>query len=338
VVANSSATSEGRWLLYRLLADPSRLRLLALAAEEELSIGELSEVLEEPQPNVSRHAAALKQGSLVAERRQGTKSFLSLAAGVRSDAVVLDAIGEGRRLCVEEGKLERVAQVVRARDATSRAYFERTTRESEDTVLCRELPAYAFVLSLVGAGRDLAVDAGTGDGAMLDVLCPWFRRVVAFDRSPVQLERAKRRIAHREYDNVELLLGTPDSREVARSVGDGANAVFATRLLHHAAVPRVTLGYLASLLRPGGALLVLDYGVHEDESFREDRGDQWLGFTPGELVSYAEQAGLIDVEVLSIPKGYVKGAPDAQVPWLLMRAMRPPRSLEKTETSKGVNR
>ncbi|MGC4066032.1 MAG: metalloregulator ArsR/SmtB family transcription factor [Polyangiaceae bacterium] len=202
MLANSSATSEGRWLLYRLLGDPSRLRLLALAAEEELSIGELSEVLEEPQPNVSRHATALKQAGLVAERRQGTKCFLSLAAGVQSDAVVLDAIAEGRRMCRDECRLERVAQVVRARDATSRAYFERTTREGEDTTLCREIPAYAFALSHFGGTRELVVDAGTGDGAMLDVLCPFFRRVVAFDRSPVQLERAKRRIAHREYDNV----------------------------------------------------------------------------------------------------------------------------------------
>ncbi|MGC4066031.1 MAG: hypothetical protein QM784_15550 [Polyangiaceae bacterium] len=136
----------------------------------------------------------------------------------------------------------------------------------------------------------------------------------------------------------ELLLGTSDSREVVRSVGDGANALFATRLLHHAAIPRVTLGHLGSLIRPGGTLLLLDYGVHEDESFRELRGDQWLGFTPDELSSYAGQAGLVDVNVLAIPKGHIKGAPDGQVPWLLLTAKRPLRAFENNEPSKGVMR
>jgi ArsR family transcriptional regulator len=173
---------------------------------------------------------------------------------------------------------------------------------------------------------------------MLDVLSPWFRRVVAFDRSSVQLERAKRRIAHREYCNVELLLGTADSLDVARAVGDGANVVFATRLLHHAAIPRVTLGALTALTRPGGTLLLLDYGVHDDETFREQRGDQWLGFTTEELVAYANQAGLVDAEVIAVPKGYVKGAPDCQIPWVLLCAKRPGRFLDKAELSEGVNR
>jgi ArsR family transcriptional regulator len=73
---------EGRWQLYRLLGEPFRLRLLALAREEELAMGELAELLDESLPNVSRHAAALRQAGLLSERRHGTRSFMRLTAGM----------------------------------------------------------------------------------------------------------------------------------------------------------------------------------------------------------------------------------------------------------------
>src|SRR3954465_3583476 len=89
------APLDARWQLYRLLSDPFRLRLLALAAEEELALGELADLLGESQPNLSRHAAPLRQAGLLSERRQGTRTLVRLNAAAKSDPVVCDALFAG---------------------------------------------------------------------------------------------------------------------------------------------------------------------------------------------------------------------------------------------------
>ncbi|MDB4947293.1 MAG: Transcriptional regulator, ArsR family / Methyltransferase fusion, partial [Labilithrix sp.] len=88
-----------RWELYRVLAEPVRLRLLALAAEDELAIGELAGLLGESQPNVSRHLTPLKQAGLVLVRREGTRALVRIAEAAAADPVVADALASGRALC-----------------------------------------------------------------------------------------------------------------------------------------------------------------------------------------------------------------------------------------------
>ena len=117
--AATSVSQVPRWELYRLLSDPVRVRLLALADLEELAVGELAELLGEGQPKVSRHAAALRDAGLVTARRNGTWVLLKLAPGVASDPVVGDALSAGRKLVEEEGLLPRVEAVVRAREPGS---------------------------------------------------------------------------------------------------------------------------------------------------------------------------------------------------------------------------
>ena len=223
VVAHSSGSR--RWELYRLLSEPIRLRLLALASAEELAIGELAELLEENQPNVSRHAKALRW------------AFLRLTDGVASDPVVGDALDAGRALTEEDGSLGRIGALVEARDAAAREFFARPADAPLD--LPRELPAYLSALAPLVHPRRLAVDAGTGDGSFLDVLAPIFERVIAVDRSEPQLERARRRVAERGYAHVELRAGELSDARLLEHVADlgGADAVFASRVLHHAPKP-----------------------------------------------------------------------------------------------------
>ncbi|MEO8875298.1 MAG: metalloregulator ArsR/SmtB family transcription factor, partial [Polyangiaceae bacterium] len=110
------AKTQERWDLYRTLAEPLRLRLLALVADEELAVGELAELLQESQPNVSRAWTPLRDAGLVAARRDGTRVFVRLREGAAEDAVVLDALTSGRALVEKDGSLARVSQVVAARD------------------------------------------------------------------------------------------------------------------------------------------------------------------------------------------------------------------------------
>lgn len=319
-MADVELSSSPRWELYRVLAEPLRLRLLALAAEEELSVGELAEVLEEAQPNVSRHAAALRQMGILADRREGTRTLLRLAPSASSDAVVVDALASGRALCEKEGSLARVADVVQAREAAAHEFFSRPGKARVDA-LPAEMGAYLTALAPLLPRRALALDAGTGDGRLLEVLAPVYTRVVGIDRSEAQLARARERVTTRGYDNVVLLRSDLDAKDVRKAVGSGADAVFASRVLHHASQPGKVVAQLASLCAVGGALVVLDYARHDDETMRS-QADAWLGFEPTELRRFARAAGLDDVHVTKIPSLLCGDGPDKHLPWQVMIATK----------------
>jgi ArsR family transcriptional regulator len=323
-------TQDPRWQLYRLLAEPARLRLLGLAAEEELGLGEIAELLGESLPNISRHAAPLRQAGLLSERRQGTRTLVRLDASAADDAVVRDAVAAGRELCAREGSLGRIAEVVRARDARTREFFARPRSEHVSFDYAPELGAYLFALGLLIEPRELALDAGTGDGVLLDALAPIFERVVAFDRSEAQLERARQRVAERGYENVTLLCAEADAPEVEKAVAPGADLVVAARMLHHAPLPRATLGALCGLLRPGGRLIAVDYCRHADEELKERQADVWMGFEADELVQHARAAGLDAPSVLRIPPSYVKSGIDGHLSWQVLCATRASRPKAKT--------
>jgi len=335
-------TPPARWELYRLLAEPVRLRLLALAAEEELAIGELAELLQEGQPNVSRHVAPLKKAGVVSVRRHGTRVLVRLAEGAESDPVVADGLAAGRALCGEDGSLSRVAEVVAQRDASAREFFgsARVAEEMDPASLPRELPAYLTALAPLIAERGLAVDAGTGAGFLLEVLGPLFERVIAVDREPIQLEVARQRARLRGYDNVEFVCDTYDGRELAKVVRGlgGADVVFASRVLHHAPKPSLALAALGELLRPGGALIVLDYEAHEDETLRDEQADLWLGFEASELEGLARRAGLTEVSVRRIPRERCGSGPDRAVSWQCLVARREKREPKNLAIGSGRRR
>ena len=322
-----AAPLDARWQLYRLLSEPFRLRLLALAAEEELALGELADLLGESQPNLSRHAAPLRQAGLLSERRQGTRTLVRLDAQAKADPVVCDALLAGRALCERDGSLARIATIVRARDQRTREFFARPPRTDEPLVLAPELPAYIAALASLLDRHELAVDAGTGDGALLDVLAPAFDHVLALDRSSAQLARAERRVIARGYDNVELYSAEISDADVKRRVGEGADVVVAARVLHHAPLPRETLAELVSLLRPGGSLLLLDYARHADEALREAQADVWMGFDPRELEEFAESSGLERVKARELPRGLFQNGVDGHLSWLLLSGKRPAKKI-----------
>jgi DNA-binding transcriptional ArsR family regulator/SAM-dependent methyltransferase len=317
--------SDKRWELYRVLSEPMRLRLLALVAAEELSIGELGELLREGQPNVSRHLSALRRLGVLRERRSGTRVFVRLRAELAEDAVLRDALRAGTALCESEGVLTRVPEIVRQRDLPAREFFGANAHAAGDQIaLPAELPAYLAALSWLMPRRELAIEVGTGDGRLLEVLAPMFRRVLAIDREQLQLERAQERLVQRGHRNVELSsadLSEPAALRALPGAGD-ADVVFASRVLHHAPRPAEALRALAELVRPGGTLLVLDYAPHEDETMREEQADLWLGFSREELIDYAQQADLRDAAVQPLPNVFHPGGPDAHLTWQVLVARR----------------
>ncbi len=324
--------NQERWQLYRLLGEPQRLRLLALCAEEELGVSELAELLGESQPNVSRHAAALRQAAVLEERREGTRLFVRLAAEAARDLVVQDALAAGRKLCEVDGSLSRVQALVLRRDGRTREFF--STGSSPEAALglglSSALPAYLRAVHLglsLRRARGLetvtAFDIGTGDGVLLDVLAPIMDTCVAVDRSEAQLELARARCRARGYDHVTLCLGELEEVTLPASLRLGAELVIAARVLHHSPQPRRFLRALASCLRPGGVLVVIDYQPHEDEALREQQADVWLGFESRELLEFAAKAKLSAAQVFALPQRWLGRGADTHVGWQVLVAEMP---------------
>ncbi len=275
--------------LFRLLGDESRLRLLALCAEEELTVGELATLLVESQPQITRKSQPLREAGLISARRDGTRTLLR--AQPATDAIVDAALEEGRALCTRDGSLARIAAVVAQREEVSRRFFEERGAGDAEPVapVASELVAWLPVFAPLLPGRALAIDVGTGEGALLPILSSLYERVVAIDRSAASLARCAGRIAAWGLPNVRLREGEVDDVGVAEDVSQrgGADLVLMMRVLHHAARPQDALVAAARLLRPGGHLIVVDYLPHDDEGMR-DQGDVWLGFEPAKLRAWIE--------------------------------------------------
>lgn len=303
--------------LFRLLGDESRLRLLALCAEEELTVGELATLLDESQPQITKKSQPLREAGLLATRRDGTRTLLR--APPADDAVVDAALTEGRALCTRDGSLSRVAAIVAQREDASRHYFDARAAADGEPVPApgNELLGWLPVLAPLLPGRALAVDVGTGDGTMLPLLSALYDRVIAVDRSAASLARCAARIAAWGLPNVRLREGAVDDASLAQDVAqrapvslgpsrsspdgrEGADLVLVARMLRHAARPQEVISAAARLLRPGGHLALVDHVPHDDESQRE-LGAVWLGFEPTKLRAWLDAAHLDVVALAPLP-------------------------------------
>lgn len=287
--------------LFRLLGDEDRLRLLALCAEEELTVGELAGLLGESQPQITKKSQPLREHGLLVARRDGTRTLLR-AQLAPDDAVLGAALEEGRTLCGKDGSLARVARVVAQREELSRRYFDETAAPDPELPVPLSELGWLSVLAPLLPGRELAVDLGTGEGTLLPLLSPLYDRVIAVDRSPARLARCGARIASWRLPNVRLREGDVEDAGLAEEITrrGGADLVVMARVLHHAARPRDAIASATRLVRPGGHLAIADYLPHDDETLRE-QGDVWLGFPPPKLRGWLEDAALTVVTVHPLP-------------------------------------
>ena len=300
--------------------------MLALCADEELSVSELAILLNDSQPQVSRKLTPLREAGLLEARRDGTRIFLrTIKEAIEADAVVAGAHAEGRRLCLADGSLARVPAVIAAREDHGRSHFDQPAAATTSTPSSPEHLAHLAALALLLPSRSLAIDVGTGDGLVLDVLAPLYQRVIAVERSRAQLARVADRVASRGFHHVSLFSGSYDDSALIERVdaAGGADLVFAGRTLHHASRPGNAIASFARLLNKGGHLVVLDYLPHHNDELRGESGDVWLGFAPEGLKQFFEDAGLTELGNVSIPSAFHPSGPDASLTWHVWVAQKP---------------
>ena len=273
----------------KLLADPTRVRILAALEGEELAVNEIADVLGMSQSRVSNHLRVLRDGRALEARREGTWTFYRNTLPERADAAALwRAVRDG---------LERDSQV-RADARRRRSVLERRREKSREH-FAREGNGVAFetgtlreeMLAVLAPREWSVVDAGCGDGFLTEVLADRFEAVASLDHSPERLAEARRRVPsprvgfhHAEADALPLEAGS-------------RAAVFLSLVLHHVPEIGAVLREARRVLRPGGRLVVADLAPHDEESVRERMGDLRLGLDPAELGRLLADAGFVGVEI-----------------------------------------
>ncbi len=283
--------------VFKTLSDPTRLRILALLAREELAVQELMEVLGMAQSRVSRHLGILREAGLLHDRRDGTFVFYRFRKP--EEPAWREAWGLVERALRDDPAARRdalgVARVIEARAARSRRFFDEVGPEwdglrkvwGDDLLRARALGR------LVPAGLRVA-DVGTGTGALAAELAQAGLRVIAVDRSPTMLEAAQRKIEERRLSGIELRAGDASALPLRDAEVDAA---FAHMVLQYLARPREALAEMARVVRPGGRVVIADFVRHDREWMRQELGVQWLGFPPEEIERALADVGLEAIRV-----------------------------------------
>lgn len=271
----------------------TRLRLLALLSEAEVTVSELVHILGQSQPRVSRHLKLLVESGLVERHREGAWAFFNIAQSGPMAALASDILG---RIDPRDPQLtadrQRLVEVRRARAEAAARYFAGVAADWSRvrSLHVPEEEVEAAILDLVGEGPLHAVlDLGTGTGRMLQLLAPHAGRVVGVDMSPAMLAVARAEVERAGLRNVALRQGDVYALPVER---DGYDLVLVHQVLHYLDDPQRALGEAARALRPGGRLVVVDFAPHGHEFLREQHAHRRLGFGRDEINAMLAAAGL----------------------------------------------
>ena len=279
--------------LFQSLADPSRLRILALLRTMELSVGELAQVLGQSQPRVSRHVKILGDAGLVDRHKEGSWVILALAGDPRTQAVfaLMDEWLDGVSRDVLAADAMRLA-AVRADRAEAAARYFSTHAEVWDSIRSLHVAESAVERAIQDALGDRPVgrllDVGTGTGRMIELLGPSAALSIGIDKSSEMLRLARVKL---EAAGIPSSLRQADMYAVPLTDGS-ADSVVIHQVLHYAQNPAAALAEAARVMRPGGRLLVVDFAAHEREDLRSRDAHLRLGFTDEAMAGWFRAAGL----------------------------------------------
>jgi len=283
-------------LLYRLLGDEARLRLLRVLAKERLNVTELTGVLGLAQSGVSRHLGLLKDAGLVVEERDGGFSYYRLAAGLREGSlagVLQQQFEESAADGAVRADEARLQEVLRLRKENFDAHAGPDTRDARQLVPGRSWAAWARALGHLLPPVRVA-DLGCGEGYLTVETSRWASKVIAVDRSAEVLERARTLASRRRVSNVIWKRGELEKLPIRDATVDIA---LLSQALHHAADPARAIQEAVRILAPGGRVLILDLREHREAWVRDRLGDRWPGFSDDTLRRLLTGAGLADVKI-----------------------------------------
>jgi ArsR family transcriptional regulator len=285
-------------LALRACAEPTRLRLLALAARGSFCVMEFTEILGQSQPRLSRHLRLLVEAGVMERVREGANVWFGLPHGPGLARDLLD------RLPADDPVLEadrRQAARVLAERARIASESFRKRGADWDEAHALALPVEAIEQALVdavGAAPGSLLDVGTGTGRLLELLAPRIERGLGVDASRAMLALARSRLSKPEL--AHCAVRQADMYRLPFPDGTFDTAIL-QMVLHYAEDPAAAVAEAARVLRPGGLLLVVDLERHERSDLAERLAHRWPGFDDAAIAGLMKQAGLVCGPAITIP-------------------------------------
>lgn len=300
--------------IFRALADPTRIRIVALLRTIELSVGELAQVLGQSQPRVSRHIRILVDSGLVMRRKEGSWVFLAPAPSPLAVPLfaLLDASSEGDHWA--KADTARLAAVRADRAAAAERYFA-AHAESWDAIRSLHVAESAVedrIRAMLGSNLGRLVDIGTGTGRMIELFGCDATHAIGIDRSPEMLRLARAKLDGQ--GQFELRQGDIAALPLADA---SADTVILHQVLHFIPAPEAALAEAARLLAPGGRILIADFAPHDLEELRTQDAHARLGFSDAQVAGWMQQAGAHLVETQQL-----EGSPLTVKLWLGERVVQ----------------
>jgi len=281
-----------------LLADPTRVRLLLLLRQEELSVAELQEVLSLPQSNISAQLSRLKGAGLIGDRKSGKNRLYRLEEAPVKNRETFEHLlalleAAGAELRESRGDAAALRVVLKKRAETAKAYFDALAGKfGRHYIPGRSWKALGETLLKLMPPLVIA-DLGAGEGMLSQLMAQRAKKVIAVDNSEKMVAYGADLAVKHGFANLEYRLGDIENPPIEEASVD---LVVLSQALHHATVPTQALRAAFKILHPGGRVVILDLLKHRFEKARQLYADVWLGFAESELHEMLSGAGFEKVE------------------------------------------
>ncbi|WP_028746306.1 ArsR/SmtB family transcription factor [Rhizobium mesoamericanum] len=317
----------------RAAGEPTRLRLLVLLAAGDLTVTDLTEILGQSQPRISRHLKLLGEADLIDRYQEGAWAYFRLRQDGKAAIFVRSLLAhasENDPVVLRDS--ERLAAVKRQRAERAQAYFSRNAAEWDEL---RRLHAAdeevdAAVVRLLGSQPiDSLLDLGTGTGRILELLSGLYRRAIGVDASRNMLS-----VARANLDKSGITKASVRHADILNLPFEAQDFDVVTihQVLHFFDQPEVAIGEAARMLRPGGRLVIIDLAPHGLEYLRDEHAHVRLGFSHQSMSDWLRKAGLDVEQVVDLHPGHQSGQGLTVTVWLA----RDPRQLLASSASEGA--
>jgi ubiquinone/menaquinone biosynthesis C-methylase UbiE len=277
----------------RAAGEETRLRLLVLLAEGDLTVSDLTDILGQSQPRISRHLKLMVEAGLITRHREGSWAFFRLAqqqeGAPLAQWLVACLASNDAVLKVDRQRLDAVRA---ARNEAAQAYFAKHAQDWDRirSLHVSEAQVAEAIRTKLGTRRlNSVLDLGTGTGQMLRLLAPQADRLLGLDVNASMLAVARAQLAAEGLHRVELRQGDLYALPVER---DSFDLVVLHQVLHYLDDPQRALREAAQAVAIDGRLLVVDFAPHDLEFLREEQAHRRLGFADEQMRQWLMDAGL----------------------------------------------